>query len=301
MKISKICILGGSGFVGRHIVTQLANQGYQCRIPTRRPHRHRNLQVLLGVELTEIRDFSTSVLGQQFDGCDAVINLIGILNATKTMRFQDVHVELVNRIVDAAHSMDVKRLLHMSALNANESSGTSRYLRTKGEGENRAHTRGKPHIAVTSFRPSVIFGEDDSFINRFHQLIKFPSPLPLACPGAQFAPVYVGDVVKAFVNALENETTFGNSYELCGPRVFTLREIVDYIAWHSKRHKNVIELNDTLSKMQAKILGVMPGKPFTMDNYLSLQTPSTCTQNGLAELGIKATDMDLIVPDFLNA
>jgi len=146
----------------------------------------------------------------------------------------------------------------------------------------------------------VIFGSDDSFINRFRQLMRIPGPLPLACPKARFAPVYVGDVAEAFVRALNDPSTGGKAYDLCGPRVFTLRQIVDYIAWHSGIYKGIIELNDKASRLQAEILGRLPGKPFTLDNYRSLQVPSVCRNNGLAELGITRTDMDAVVPRFLS-
>lgn len=179
----------------------------------------------------------------------------------------------------------------MSALNADQASGSSQYLRTKGEGENRAHTLGQSQMAVTSFRPSVIFGPDDSFLNRFAQLLRIPGPLPLACPEALMAPVYVGDVVQAFANALEDPATYGKRYELCGPESYTLKQLVAFIAQHSGRRKMIIGLPDWLSRLQAAVLQFAPGKPFTPDNYQSLQTPSVCTSDGLSELGIDATSL----------
>jgi NADH dehydrogenase len=300
MKISTICILGGSGFVGRHLAAELGKRGYQCHIPTRRPHLHRHLQVIPGLQLLEMRDLSSASLQTAFTDCDAVINLIGILNESGSAKFDRLHTELVLDIVRAAQKVGVRRYLHMSALNANASSGSSHYLRSKGAGENHAHTHGKPSLAVTSFRPSVIFGADDSFINRFKQLMQIPGPLPLACADARFAPVYIGDVVAAFANALEDPKTFGQSYELCGPETYTLREIIAYIAHLQGRSKWVLPLGDRLSRWQARLLEFVPGKPFTRDNYLSLQTPSICKQNGLAALGIQATPMDAIVPDYIR-
>jgi NADH dehydrogenase len=232
-------------------------------------------------------------------GCDAVVNLAGILNENRRTTFRQVHVELVEQIVEACKLEGVGRLLHMSALHASEANGASAYLRSKGEGENRAHTLGRPSVMVTSFRPSVIFGPDDSFLNRFRQLLKLPGPLPLACPASRFAPVYVGDVADAFARALPDRHTAGRAYELCGPRVFTLAEIVRYIAWHSGIHKGVVGLNDRLSRFQARVLGRMPGRPFTLDHYRSLQVDSVCGEDGLAELGITATDIDLVAPVLL--
>jgi NADH dehydrogenase len=179
----------------------------------------------------------------------------------------------------------------MSALNADQSRGSSHYLRSKGEGENRAHTLGKPGIAVTSFRPSVIFGPDDSFLNRFAALLKIPGPLPLACPDARLSPVFVGDVADAFANAMRDRATFGRHYELCGPESYTLEQLVRFIAQNTGHRKLIVRLPDWASRFQAAILQYFPGKPFTPDNYDSLQTPSVCQDDGLAALGVTATSL----------
>lgn len=299
MKIQRVCLIGGTGFVGRHLVARLARDAIPVRILARHPHRHRDLGVPRGNEVLAVDDYRAPDLAALMSGCDAVINLVGILNEDKRTSFRQIHVELVEQIVEACKLAGIGRLLHMSALHASEANGASAYLRSKGEGENRAHTLGRPSVLVTSFRPSVIFGPDDSFINRFRQLLKIPGPLPLACQGSRFAPVYVGDVAEALARALPDRHTAGRAYQLCGPRVFTLREIVEYIAWHAGTYKGIIGLNDRLSRTQAQVLGIMPGRPFTLDNYRSLQVDSVCDQDGLAELGIRPTDMDLVVPAFL--
>ncbi len=296
MKIHKVCIIGGTGFVGHHLVPKLANAGIECRIPARRPHRYTSLEVQPGCELTMLGQLDVDSLNSHFDGCDAVINLLGILNESNSCSFEEIHVEAAEKILEAAQQSGVKRLLHMSALNADETNGVSNYLKSKGKGENLMLMQNSSDVKVTCFRPSVIFGGNDSFINRFAQLMMIPGPLPLACAGAKFSPVYVGDVTAAFLKALTDASTFGKSFELCGPRTLTLQQIVAYIAHIKGTHKNVIALGDAMSRLQAKILGVMPGKPFTMDNYNSLQQPSVCTHNGLQQLGITATDMDAIVP-----
>ena len=300
MKINKACIIGGTGFVGHHLIPKLANAGIECRIPARRPHRYRSLEVQHGCELTTLENLEIESLKSHFDGCDAVINLLGILNDSHSCSFEDIHVEAPEKILEAAQQSGIERLLHMSALNADETNGASNYLKSKGKGENIMLSPNTGSVMVTSFRPSVIFGDNDSFINRFAQLLVIPGPLPLACAAAKFSPVYVGDVTAAFLKALTDASTFGKSYELCGPRTMTLQQIVEYIAHVKGTHKNVIALGDAMSRLQAKILGVMPGKPFTMDNYNSLQQPSVCTHNGLQQLGIKATDMDAIVPQMLR-
>lgn len=300
MKINKVCILGGTGFVGHHLIPKLANAGIECRIPARRPHRYRSLEVQKGCELTTLEHLETESLKHHFNGCDAVINLLGILNENNSCSFEEIHVEAPKKILEAALQSDIKRLLHMSALNADETNGASNYLKSKGRAENLMLMPNAGSLQVTSFCPSVIFGEKDSFINRFAQLMMIPGPLPLACPDAKFSPVYIGDVTAAFLKALTDESTFGRSYELCGPRTLSLREIVQYIAQLKGIDKSIIGLGDAMSRLQAKILGVLPGKPFTMDNYNSLQQPSVCTHNGLQQLGIKATDMDAVVPQMLR-
>jgi NADH dehydrogenase len=290
MKIERIALIGGTGFVGRHLTRHLCNQGYACRVVTRHPHRHAALASISSVIKADPYD-PESLSGVLRD-CDAVINLAGILNADRKQRtFRRVHVELVENIVAACRTAGVRRLLHMSALNADQSRGSSSYLRSKGEGENRAHLLGKAGIAVTSFRPSVIFGPDDSFLNRFASLMRIPGPLPLACPQAQLSPVFIDDVVAAFTVALDNPDTFGKHYELCGPQVFTLAQLVQFIAEHTGRRKLVIPLPDWASRMQAGILQYVPGKPFTPDNYLSLQTPNICREDGFGQLGITPTSL----------
>jgi NADH dehydrogenase len=300
MKPERICLIGGTGFVGRHLVARLARAGLPVRTLARQPHRHRDLGVPRGNEVVAAGDFRAPALAEQMAGCDTVINLTGILNENTKRTFRSVHVELAEAIVEGAKRAGVTRYLHMSALHASEANGASRYLRSKGEGENRAHTLGRPELRVTSFRPSVIFGPGDSFINRFAGLIRIPGPIPLACPQSRFAPVYVGDVAEAFYRVLFLPSARGQVYELCGPRVLTLEEIVRYVARLTGRKKRIIRLNDRLSRLQARILGRMPGKPFTLDNYNSLGVDSVCDADGLGALGIRATDMDAVVPGFLR-
>jgi NADH dehydrogenase len=229
-----------------------------------------------------------------------VINLVGILNPSRSTGFQQVHVTLVETLLTALKDTGIRRLLHMSALQADEEHGASNYLRSKGMGENIIHSLGRAAgLAVTSFQPSVIFGSDDSFINRFASLLRLPGPMPLACPDARFAPVYVGDVAHAFTSALDDPQTHGQRYQLCGPEEWTLTEIVDYIARNLNRPKRILRLPDWASRLQAAVLQYAPGKPFTPDNYRSLQVASVCDCNGLEALGITPTPMDAIVPGYL--
>jgi NADH dehydrogenase len=299
MKYQKIALIGGSGFVGRHLTHHLHGLGHQCRVLTRHAHRHAELR--LSAEVVEVNPYDLHALTNALRGCDAAINLSGILNpASRRHGFREVHVGLTETLVEACHKAGIHRLLHMSALQADQATGSSQYLRSKGEGENRAHTLGQPDIAVTSFRPSVIFGPDDSFLNRFATLLKIPGPMPLACAGARFAPVAVQDVAEAFARALEDRNTFGQRYELCGPDEFTLEQIIRLVAFHTRRYKEIIRLPDWLARMQAHVLQYLPGKPFTPDNYLSLRTASVCSHNGLAELGVKPTPLHAMAPRILG-
>ena len=291
MKVQTICILGGTGFVGGHLVTHLANQGHSLKVLTRHPQRHRALAVLPTVALVGTGIGDQAALEAQFAGCDAVINLVGILNGSEA-EFQALHADLPRRVAEACRKAGAPRLLHMSALNA-DPNGPSIYLRTKGQGLQAVmQTEG---IQATAFCPSVIFGPDDSFFNRFAALLKLSPVIPLACPNARFAPVYIGDVVSAFALALEDASTSGKSYELCGPRVYTLKELVEYTAQLIGRKRLIVGLPDGLARLQARIFEYLPGQPFTRDNYNSMQRDSVCRIDGLAALGITPHSVEAIM------
>lgn len=303
MKINRVCILGGAGFVGHHLAARLSSAGVRCRIVTRHPQRHRDQRVLPGLELVQGDILDTDDLEHGFRGCEAVINLVGILNDSdkEGQGFRRMHVELVDRIADAGRAAGVQRLLHMSALNASAGQGTSEYLRSKGEGENQAHIRGHATMKVTSFRPSVIFGPGDGFFNRFAALLKrVPGVFPLACAGARFQPVYVGDVAEAFARSLTDPATWDRHYDLCGPKVYTLGELVEYTARLIGKPVLVVALNDYLSRLQSRVLGALPGKPFSYDNYLSMQLDSVCEESGLERLGIIPRGVETVVPLYLG-
>jgi NADH dehydrogenase len=300
---ARVCLLGGSGFVGRRIAGQLTDRGRPVRILTRHRERHRDLLVLPDAEVVEGDVHNPAFLRQQFEGCDVVINLVGILNeqGRSGSGFTRAHVELPEKIVQAARATCVRRLLHMSALNASPK-GPSHYLRTKGLGEELVHRAHGPDLAVTSFRPSVIFGPRDSFTNRFAGLLRLaPGVFPLACPNARFQPVYVEDVARAFVRALDDHRCFGNRYNLCGPKVYTLRELVEYIAGVTGKRVCVIGLNDTASLLQAAIMEFAPGKPFSLDNYRSLQVDSVCPQGFPGVFGLDPAGLEAVAPGYLAA
>lgn len=277
MKHKNIILLGGSGFVGKHLAVELAQRGYNITLPCRRPHRLSELKVLPNITLCQANIMDQAELTALCKGHDVVFNLVGILNETGKTSFRRAHVDFVKSIVHACQANGIKRLLHISALGANQASGSSQYLRTKGEGENLIHTFGQNKLEVTSFQPSVIFGPDDSFINRFAGILKLcQGAFPLACPNSRFSPVYIGDAVSLMANCIDEPDTFSRRFPLCGPETLTLQQIVKLINQAQQSKCKIVGLPNFLAKFQAVILQNLPGKLFTLDNYRSLQTPSTC-------------------------
>ncbi len=304
MQQAQICILGGTGFVGRTIVSQLLKKGYRVLILTRHRERHRDLLVYPSLSLIEADIYDPDQLKRNLHDTSVVINLVGILNEARNKRqsFQQAHVELTKTTAEAVAEVGVTRLLHMSASNA-DPSGPSQYLRSKGMAENFILEHGRKNgYAVTSFRPSVIFGAGDSFTNRFAQLLRsIPLVFPLACPDSRLQPIYVNDVARCFVAALFDERTYGQRYDLCGPRVYTLYEIVSYIAQVIGVKRHIIRLADWQAKLQASALQWFPGKPFTPDNYQSLQVPSVCSEPFPSIFGIDPRPMEDLAASYLQA
>ncbi len=309
MQIKKIAILGGAGFVGRTLANRLAGDGYALRILTRNRERNRSKLILLpNTELIQTDIHDPIALEQQLAGCDAVINLVGILNerGSKGRGFHHAHVALMEKLLAACQSVGIKRLLQMSALNADAVHGSSHYLRSKGEAEDKAHAAAG--MQVTSFRPSVIFGPDDSFFNRFAGLLRLaPVYFPLACAQARFAPVYVGDVAEAFACSLEEPDSHGRRIELCGSEIYTLQELVQYTARHCGIRRVIIPLPDWLARTQALLFdlagfafyAIGVEKPFSMDNYLSTKRDSVCQARDAQTSARQRTSIDAIVPAYL--
>lgn len=296
-----LCILGGTGFVGQHLAHRLANHGCQVRILSRHPERHRELITNPDITLHAADVHDAAQLRTHLQGVDVVVNLVGILNDPdhKGRNFHNTHVELPRKLVAAALDAGVGRLLHMSALNADVNEPNSLYLKTKGAGEDLVHDASTKQMIVTSLRPSIIFGAGDDLFNRFATLLRLvPGVFPLACPDSRFAPVYVGDVAEAICRAM-HDATGGERLELCGPEVFTLKALVEYTRDQLGLRRQVIGLGRRLSRLQAQVLGLLPGQPFSLDNYYSLQKDSICTSNALPSLGISPTPIDAVVPTYL--
>lgn len=303
MRIESIGIFGGTGFVGSTLANEIAEMGLSCRIFTRSRDHARHLWLLPNTEIIETDVHDGASITGHLAACDAVINLVGILNEKKDdgTGFRQVHTELTHTIIKACIDTGVRRYLHMSALNA-DPFGPSYYLRTKGEAENAAMAAHDEGLPTTVFRPSVIFGPNDDFFNRFARLLRISLPVfPLACARAIFQPVYVGDVSAAIIRTLSDRSTFGVRYDLGGPEVKSLLEIVRYVARLTDSRTIVVPMGPTMSKIEAHLLEYFPGKPFSRDNLRSTSEDSVCRgENGLTQLGIEARSIGEVVPGYLG-
>lgn len=293
----RVVVLGGTGFVGRHLVPRLAAAGYTVTVLSRHRDRHRELWPLPGVEVRNANVYDAGVLEQQLRGAVAAINLVGILNerGRNGAGFQRAHVELTRTLLAAMGRAGVSRLLQMSALRAGQ--GRSHYLRTRGEAEALVKASS---AAWTIFQPSVIFGDGDGLYCRFAGLLRLMPVLPLARSRTRFAPVYVGDVVAAFVQALGDDATVGRSFELGGPDTLTLRGIVVQTRDWLRLRRLVIGLPEPLGRLQALAMDFVPGKPFSSDNWKSLALDSIPETDGFAALGIKPTPAAHVMPRVLG-
>jgi len=304
MRINYVGVFGGSGFVGTAIVNQLNDAGYRVKVFTRRREGTKHLILLPYVEVIECDILDDVQLGVAISGCDAVINLVGILHESRGASFDTLHAELPRRIAHICRNEGVRRLLHMSALQA-APDAPSRYLQSKAAGEGHVLSQsGAParadELQVTVFRPSVIFGRGDNFLNMFARLNKLMPVIMLARPQAKFQPVWVDDVAKAFLRSLENPDTYGQCYELCGPRIYTLRELVQYVQDILGLKRPIIGLNDDFSRWLAAIMERLPGKLITRDNLLSMQVDNVCEKGFPSVFRFQPAPMETVVPDYLS-
>ncbi len=308
MIIKTIGMLGGTGFVGRRLANRLVRRGYRVKILTRDRERHKEDLILLpNLDLIETNIHSESYLTEHLDGCDAVINLVGILNenGTNGEGFKHAHVELTKKVISACQSLDIKRLLQISALNA-DPNGPSHYLKTKGEAEDLVHAA--EGIYATSFRPSVIFGPEDSFFNRFAFLLKISPIFPLACPNARFAPVYIDDLTSAMVQTMENKDYYGQRLDICGNETYTLEELVRFTLDCLGIKRLIVPLPEILSRLLALDFDfwgfvfnlIKIEKPFSMDNFHSLQVDSVSTKNTLQQFVENPVSIKAVAPGYLN-
>lgn len=293
----QIVLLGATGFLGHHLLPCLSAAGHNCRVLSRYKPGCRELTILPRVEVRQADIHDDDQLERHFAGADAVINMVGILNESgrKGKGFRRAHVELTERVINTCLNQGVHRLVQVSALNAGK--GSSYYLKSKGEAEDLI--RSAEGLSSTIVQPSVIFGEGDSFFNRFAGLLKAVPVMPLACPDSKLQPVWVGDVVAAMTSALDEPETFGQTLIMVGPEEYTLRELVEFTACVIGRKRKIIGLPDALSRLQGRVMDFVPGKPFSSDNYRSLQTDNTSIENSLWRFGISPRSIENTVPLYL--
>jgi NADH dehydrogenase len=290
-----VVVLGGSGFVGRHVVARLAARGHRVTVPTRRREAARHLNLLPTVQVVEADLHDAAMLARFAQGASAVVNLVGILHERGRDTFERVHVDFARAVVAACRSAGVARLLQMSAINA-DPAGPSRYLRSKGEAEGIVAESG---LAWTVFRPSVIFGPRDSFLNLFATLLRVLPVVALAASGARFQPIFVGDVVECLVRSLGDARTIGQRYGLCGPTVYTLRELVAYVGATIGHPRPIIPLGPALSKAQATLLEWLPGPLMSRDNLASMEQDAVCASAFPPVFGFAPTALETIAPSYL--
>ena len=306
MKCDNVLVLGGAGFIGRHLVAGLARRGIRITVPARRRESAKHLFLLPTVEVVEADIGASGVLAQLAQGRDALINLVGILHGRRGRPdergpnnygpdFAHAHVELAQAAVSACRAAGVKRLLHVSALGAS-ASAPSEYLRSKGVAEQAVLAA--DDLEVTVFRPSVVFGPEDLFLNRFAFLSRFSPVFAVPCPRARFQPVYVGDVAQAMIAALDEPASRGKAYGLCGPREYTLKELVEFVCAATGRRRLVFGLPDWLATLQARLLELAPVPLMSRDNLYSMRVPSVC--EGPFPFGIEPRSLEALAPTWLS-
>ena len=294
--MEKILLLGGTGFIGSSVAEQLIRIGMKVTIPTRMRERSRHLLTLPTAQLVEADILDPRQLDQLVAGHDAVINLVGILHGD----FERMHVELPRTVAESCVRHGVTRLIHMSALNA-AVDAPSAYLQSRGRGEQvvRAVATRAPGLHLTVFQPSIVFGQDDRFLNMFAGLVKFSPFVPLGSPDARFQPVWVEDVARAIVTSLTLQETVGQTYPLVGPDVFTLRQLIEMVMDMSGHRRPVLPLGNGASRLQAAVFEHLPGKLITRDNVLSMSIPSVSATPFPAIFG-RAHSVAAIVPAYLT-
>lgn len=297
MNKPRICVLGGSGFVGRHLCARLTSGGYAVTVPTRYEDTARSLKLLPTVKAVVADIHDPEQLANCLKRHDVVVNLVGILNerGRKGDGFRFAHTDLTEKTLAAMQRVGVGQLVQMSSLKAHPDA-PSHYLKSKGQAE--ALIRDQQNIRWTILQPSVIFGAEDSFTTRFAALLKFPI-MPLARPNARFAPVFVDDVIDALERAIVDPTLAGETLQLCGPKVYSLRELINTIRQIQGSRGITLGLPDVIARLQARIMEFIPGKPFSMDNFRSLTIHSICEVNGFERLGLRPRSLESIAPAYL--
>jgi uncharacterized protein YbjT (DUF2867 family) len=299
-QIQSVAVVGGSGFVGRHLVAKLRSRGHRVTILTRR-FSDTLAARLAPAEVVEVDTESTNACINALKGHSALINLAGILHESRGQRFLSAHAQLPARLVQACEVAGVGRYLHMSALRADMKDPPSAYLKSKARGEAAAAAAAHA-LAVDVFRPSIIFGAGDNFFGQFAAMLRWLPVFPLVCPTARFAPVWVDDVAEAFALVLEGDAAPGTfrAHNLCGPRTYTFRELIEFTSGAMGKRRLVIGVPNWAARLQGLALQQLPNPLFTLDNYRSLQVASTCECNALLSLGIEPSALETVMTPLLS-
>ena len=305
--MKKVLILGGTGFVGSHVCQKLALLPLRITLPTRRPENAKHLQSLPTVDVLQADVHDEAALARLLAGHDAVVNLVAILHGTEAA-FNRVHVELPQKLARACQTTGVRRVVHVSALGA-ALDAPSMYQRSKARGEQVLNASMQADaLDLTLLRPSVIFGAEDKFLNVFAKLQQIFPIIPLAGADTRFQPVWVDDVAQAIVQCLQDPQTAGQTFDLCGPDVMTLRQLVEFSGKASGiRHgqgRPVFGLPLALGRLQAALMSLAPGEPLMSRDNLDSMAVDNITDGrlpGLAALGITAASVEAVASVYLSA
>jgi len=300
---ANVAIIGGTGFIGRALTAALISRGKTVRVITRSRERAKELWTLPRVDIVEANPNDESDLYHALEQADAVVNLVGVLHSKPGRPwgpdFDAAHVKMPSRIARCMIRQKIRRLIHISALGASDHA-PSMYLRSKAAGE--AALRGNHHLDVTMLRPSVVFGAEDNFLNLFARLQKIAPIIPLATPHARFQPIHVRDLANAIANCLERPATIGKSYELIGPDVLTLYELVHWAGVYAGCPRPIIPLPDSVAWLQAWFMENLPGTPMlSRDNLASASVPNVGTGPLSPDLGIDPPQsLHAVAPAYLG-
>jgi uncharacterized protein YbjT (DUF2867 family) len=302
--MARICVLGGTGFIGRHLLNRLAARGEKIVLPTRRLSHARDLYLLPTVEVVEADVHDDAALARLVSDCNAVVNLIGVLHSRPSRSGKDsygpdfakAHVDLPARLAVASAKAGVEQLVHLSALGASPDA-PSEYLRSKAAGE-AAILAARDRLNATVFRPSAVFGREDRFLNLFAQMARRLPVLFVPCPDARFQPVFVGDVAQCIVRCLFDPETYHRNYDLCGPKEYTLRDLVEFAGRSSGHHRPIIGLSERSAYFQAWLMEWLPGKLITRDNLRSMKVPNVCHCD--FPFGLRPTALEAVAPAWLS-